>query len=359
MSHSENCPLRIDSLTGFRGILASLVLVAHSALRLGYLEDDNLVNQVIGILGHFGVMGFFILSGFILNFVYDKREWTLREFFVNRFARLYPLYILGVLFAFPIDWFSPNFAPGMKLEALGLNLVGLQAWFPFANGRFNGPGWTISVEFFFYLCFPICFWLKKRSQLAIPLIFIGVFCVTVLYWDSNRFSTSYRFPAMRLWEFLFGILLCDIFRKFPIRTSKPWIWALVSLALGPVLAVLSREYFNWDFGSWLLMGGCAAATILFLGKGDLDGVKARPFAGKYWVLAGEISYGVYLLHAPIQRYGKVFFEKIFATSLAHSGAAIQVLYLLLVTFGAIFMAYFSWRFLETPARIFIRKRLKS
>ena len=359
MSELENKSFRIDSLTGLRGILAGLVLVAHSALRIGYLEGDDIWAKIVGILGHFGVMGFFILSGFILSFVYDKRDWTLREFYVNRFARLYPLYLLGIVIAFPIDWLGPNFAPGMRLESLGLTLTGLQAWFPFSNARFTGPGWTISVELFFYLCFPICFWLKKMNRLLLPLVFAGVFLMTAFYWDSSNFETSYRFPAMRLWEFLLGTLLCDALRKFPIRTARPWIWALVSLLAGPVLGVLTRTYLHWDFGSWVVMGVCAALAIILLGKGDLDGVKSRPFSNKFWILAGEISYGVYLLHAPVQRYGKFLFEKVFQTSLSSANVGIQILYLIVVTFGAVIIAFISWRFLENPARIFIRKRLKS
>ena len=132
--------MRLDSLTGLRAVLACMVLIVHSFHRVGWLDHSEFMKGTVGAFGHFGVVGFFILSGLILTIVYDNREWTIRDFMINRLARIYPLYLLGILIALPIDWLSPGFTTPYKVEALGLNLLSVQSWVPFANSRFNGPG---------------------------------------------------------------------------------------------------------------------------------------------------------------------------------------------------------------------------
>jgi peptidoglycan/LPS O-acetylase OafA/YrhL len=185
-------PIKINSLTGLRALLAGMVLLVHGADIVGWLQGSTWLYTGVGNLGHFGVMGFFILSGLILTIVYDQREWTLREFFTNRFACLYPLYVSAIIFSFCLDWFGANASQVSKLEALLLTLGGGQAWFPFANGRFNGPSWTISVELFFYCCFPFLFWLKSRSGFQFRVLVLFLFIGTVALWDSSQFLTSWE-----------------------------------------------------------------------------------------------------------------------------------------------------------------------
>ena len=56
---------------------------------------------------HIGVTLFFVLSGFVITWRYDRRgpqrapESFLRGYFVNRFARIYPLYLLLAVLSIP------------------------------------------------------------------------------------------------------------------------------------------------------------------------------------------------------------------------------------------------------------------
>ena len=126
---------KFDSLTGIRAMLAGMVVIAHGFGRAEWLDVTPWSKDLFLSFGHFGVVGFFILSGFILMSVYRDRDWTIREFAVNRFARIYPLYLTCLLLTLPIDWFSPGFAPGHKVEAFALTTVFQQSWFEFSNGR--------------------------------------------------------------------------------------------------------------------------------------------------------------------------------------------------------------------------------
>jgi hypothetical protein len=62
-----------------------------------------------------------------------------------------------------MDWLSPGMSTENRIPALGLSVVLQQSWAPFSNGRFNGPGWTLSGGF--VLCsFPLAFLFFEASS---------------------------------------------------------------------------------------------------------------------------------------------------------------------------------------------------
>ena len=91
----------------------------------------------------------------------------------NRFARVYPVYFLAILLTLFIYMFK-----GIKLMDLFLNIIMLQAWVPGKALTVNFPGWSLSVELFFYISFPILFnYFYKdgyRKSIAYFVLFFGV-----------------------------------------------------------------------------------------------------------------------------------------------------------------------------------------
>ncbi len=130
----------LRSLTGLRLLLVALVVTSHYAKRCGFLSAGDWVSTGVSRMGDVGVSGFFILSGYILVHVYKDRTWSVREFAINRFARIYPLYLAALLFALPLDWLTPNMPAAGKHEALVLAVFLLQSYFEFSAIRFNCPG---------------------------------------------------------------------------------------------------------------------------------------------------------------------------------------------------------------------------
>lgn len=351
---------KLDSLTGLRAILAGFVLLCHGFDRVGWDKDSSWIGAVVSFSGHFGVVGFFVLSGLILTYVYDGRSWTVRDFAINRFARIYPLYLIGILIVLPIDWMSPGFPESGRLEALGLNLSLLQSWFPFANGRFNGPGWTLSVEAFFYASFPLLSILKQRSQSLFHLIFISVLVATILFWQPNEVLAPHRFPALRLWEFMLGMIIGG---KLPSILSNgrayrfQWPLVVSLILMGPICAAWIEHGSFFVFAEWMWMGCTTAALIYLLARMDLSGDLRSPLAGRLWILGGEISYGVYLLHDPIHRYVRVGYERMTGARLGDSSILVKVVYIVGTGLASVIVAYFVWKWIEVPARSFLRGKL--
>ena len=147
----------IRSLTGLRFFAALYVLFLHSgSTRLVGLGLPAPLAH-IAFNGYLGVSFFFVLSGFILTYVYwGRMDGRVSGFFKARAARIVPVYALALLIC--AVFFLRDANPSAVLAEIAF----LQSWgFPsFSLGPgLNGVGWTLSVEFFFYLCFPFLLFL--------------------------------------------------------------------------------------------------------------------------------------------------------------------------------------------------------
>src|SRR5690242_17436535 len=152
----------LKPLTGLR-FLAAMAVVAYHAL-------DALVPHAPGYLsrlashGYLGVSLFFVLSGFILTYTYIEPDsgalrGSAREFWWARIARVYPMYTAALVVALPVFLLyrialAPPEARAQATIAAGLTPMLLQGWWPPAACQWNCPGWSLSVEMFFYAIFP-------------------------------------------------------------------------------------------------------------------------------------------------------------------------------------------------------------
>ena len=115
--------------------------------------------------GYVGVNFFFVLSGFVLAYAYveDGRMTTSAgRFWRARFARIYPMHLVGVLLALPLFVLGST-ANHVQLAAVAkegaiqvaLSALLVQAWVPAHVFDLNGPSWSLSCEAFFYALFPL------------------------------------------------------------------------------------------------------------------------------------------------------------------------------------------------------------
>ena len=95
-------PKQLSPLTGFRGVAAYAVLVAHAASSSFMYGADAPLGPLFSRLAYFGMSLFFVLSGFVIQHNYGcavRQGAGLRRalylFFVARFARIYPLYLIN------------------------------------------------------------------------------------------------------------------------------------------------------------------------------------------------------------------------------------------------------------------------
>ncbi len=167
-------PSRLDSLTGLRFFAAGIVFLHHAF----ELTTGTLREALTAVFGHgrAGVSFFFLLSGFVLAWSMQPGD-RATSFWRRRAARLWPAYAVATLAGYLVSrfWDGRYFS----LERLAANLAMVQAWIPAKDWYFsvNSVNWSLSVEAFFYLTFPLyassIMRMRVRSAVALAGVLLG------------------------------------------------------------------------------------------------------------------------------------------------------------------------------------------
>lgn len=340
----------LPALTGVRIFAAYYVVMLHTGS--GYFGRHGAPQVILRLLdkGYMAVSLFFVLSGFILAYTYEGK---LRDrhgalgFWEARFARIYPVYILSLLFMVP---FAREVTLGQKFTVLAM----VQTWMPWRPdliGAWNFPAWSLSVEAFFYLLFPPIFvslcrmkvtGLRRLAWLLMALIAIGNLAQPIERWSLSPllFVRYIPVPVLRLPEFVLGMALGLIF----LRAPKLRYGDLLSLgAAMAALVFLSLPVERWT--SLVIV----PFALLIASLACQTGLLARLLSTRILVLLGSASYAVYLLQLPVRIYSRLLVAK-----LPHAPADLDAFMspcLLLLLSVLIFLLW------EEPARKFLRKAL--
>lgn len=293
--------LKIDQLTFTRFIAAFSIVVLHFGARAFPFNVDNI--SFIFKQASTAVSYFFILSGFVMIIAYNnKSKIESVEYIKSRFARIYPIYLLAILILLIYYALSNN----INFENLLLNIFLIQAWQAEKALTFNPAGWSLSVEFFFYLLFPFLFnkVYKKFSYKKI-IWFISIFWIIsqfsfhfMIYynWPVNG-SNMYCFPLMHLNAFLAGNMAGLFYLNNDKIKSKNFDLPILAVIFLIILA------FKFPFGLNYHNGMLALLFVPFIVLVSLNnGLITTIFKNKVFIFLGEISYGIYILQFPISAW---------------------------------------------------------
>jgi peptidoglycan/LPS O-acetylase OafA/YrhL len=381
-----HAPADIKAITSLRFFAAFAVLVLHYRDMFGPLEPWVL-RGIVG--GQYGVTFFFILSGFILTYRYQDwfeggvqagDYWRFQRF---RFARIYPIYLLGLLMDTPWHLWERGHAGAFAGQGQGqmflaswlLNLLGLQAWIPSVPFAmfWNTPAWSVAAEFFFYAIFPfVCAWLCrwKPGQRTLVAFYLAVLAggiamyaavIHVLTYvmpvaDETRYIAMVYNPVLRYSEFLCGCLAGRWFVQslhdapgFGLGVFKRQGWRNLAIVLALALVaarVWSSDYTGPSAELWLLDVSAKYGayivpfTVLILACAS-GRTFLSPLLERSWMVTlGEASYALYIIHWSFLSFQWMGFLGEYNTTTAH-------VLMLLATVGASVLCY---RFIEVPAR---------
>jgi len=325
---SENQPMRparIEALTGLRFLAAMMVFCFHFDVSLK-------TKFFFGPMGGIAVSFFFVLSGFILTYVYrDRLKWGgLKRFYFTRWARIWPLHAVCLLATiWLINYAPPVEFPGLRLASHWLLL---QSWVPDLRYvlSYNGVAWSISTEAFFYLMFPLFllgglrhFWWKY--VLTIALTALALFALTKIAANPdlaggiNAHHVSHFNPFMRLFEFVSGMAVAYIFMSTRIGSVKLLQigrWPVVLQTGLEIIALLLAAfsyyllqrlgYYGWvsrglglggEVSYWLVYcGGMPFHAFCIYVFAQSNGWLGRFFSTKLMIFLGEISFALYMVH---------------------------------------------------------------
>ncbi|MCE8622009.1 acyltransferase [Bacteroides fragilis] len=289
----------INTLTSLRLIFALMVFGAHC-----YVIDDFFDLHFFKE-GFVGVSFFFVLSGFIIAYNYQKKlsesRMTKRSFWVARIARIYPLHVLTLLIAAALGGYviASGFTDWSKHFLASLTLT--NAYIPKADYffSFNSPSWSLCCEQLFYFCFPFLVPMAKNYKGLFCVFLISAILVIVgMYFTPESDIKGYWYvnPIARFPDFIVGMLLFQLYDRLKnknITSFQGSIIEIISIVLFLVFYLYAAEVpkvYRYSCYYWLPI------AFILISFSLQKGWVSRLLSNRILVIGGEISFSFYLIH---------------------------------------------------------------
>jgi peptidoglycan/LPS O-acetylase OafA/YrhL len=288
-------------------------LIKSNSKASSILDTLRFISAAVVFLFHFyvplpgyqAVMVFFVLSGYFISATImrsiNENKWRWSDYLLKRITRLwvvlFPCLILTFIWAnLQLGFFGENqkLLDSLNLTTFIGNLFFLQGILV-GNYGFNGPLWSLSYEFWYYILFPciILFFVTEKKVLK---IFYALLFFTIAFFVGERIMLYFI-----VW--LLGALIPFIkLLKVKNNTIK---YLMLTASLG--IAIQSTQYKSGDWEvNWLnfapdLWVGISFALLIYLiiSFYNHNDDKSSTKIPKY--LAG-FSYTLYLAHYPLANF---------------------------------------------------------
>lgn len=347
------------NLDALRFIAALSVVVFHY---FSFLQGQELLPKWLETIdfifkrGHLGVHFFFVLSGFLIFFLFFQEiqrtgKFHPWNFLVRRTLRIWPLFffVIGCSFLlvhrFPI--YGPTQHEAIYFAFFLSNFNELKNGLTDAYTLLTVP-WSVSIEEQFYLSFAllVIFWKKVVKYLPILLLFL--LCFSLVFQGINYFDDRVRYyhTFSALGYLAIGGLLAwgYFYHKKKINRYLPdnFILRKFVLVLFFVLILLKNKILH--HGAWitleLLYIGCIFAWVILY---QIQVEWRIPKKIKHYIdYFGRISYGIYMYHM------LVFFFLELAIQYDWINSNYAIYWAILSGLMTLLISHFSFVLLEKP-----------
>lgn len=364
---SINVPNHYHLIDCFRTIAALAVVLHHyqhfyyfdGFINIqNYLTIENISLQpfydslyYIYEAGASGVQFFWVISGFIFASVYFMRDVSGRDFFVSRFARLYPLHFITLLLILCLQIFS-NHVYGTyqiyefnDLKHFILNLFFASSWGIENGPSFNGPIWSVSVEILIYIIFFASQKFLFRFGLLIPLSFCILFLGLSFFNIMQIIGLSGNIAACGFFFFSGSCIfhLNQVLKNY-YKGALIFVFSFIG---GSILTLFVINYLPLSYLIYVI-----PFIIFFII--NIDNFDIKVF--KKISNIGNLSYGIYLWHVPLQIFIILFLYKLNHADRLDilSSNLFFMFYIALL----ILISHLGFKYIENPLRKSLNKRLK-
>ena len=322
--------MKNNNFTFVRLILSFMVLLFHLSV-LTQLKEFYFLKEYIS--ANYAIKGFFVISGYLVyqSFINSSSS---KEYFIKRFKRLYPAYIVGLLLSFiiAISITSLNIYEFLKSVDLYrfflFNLFFLNFVQPTLPGVFennyisaiNGSLWTIKIEVIFYALIPYLIMLLKKNNKFLILVIVYLVSISWVYYFQNLYD---------------GVYINNLYKQLPGQ--------LIYFCLGIFLS-MNKKYIKYCF---VIFTSSLLVSLLFQSK--IVNYLVEPIFISSSIIyfslytkkislnkVGDLSYGIYLYHFP-------FIQLIFSVSFFNLNPWLGFLCVIFIT---VFASFISWHFVE-------------
>ena len=298
----------LPNVTFFRFIAALWIVFYHFGATL---TDNTVLNRVVSN-GFQAVSFFYVLSGFIMAYLYYSsflnKQFQFFQVWKARFARIYPAYFVALICClfFYLYWGTDfKFLDGI------VEFLCVQTWTWSSFPGYNYPDWSISVEFFFYFIFP--FLMKKfvtlSTKLIIWIVFLFWLTTQSLYnlidFDSQKIFED--FPLFHLSSFVFGVFGGILFFRYNSLLMKLNFTKLF-ISILSISILLISVHFVFDIKENIGLYAPIFLMLIFVLVIDRTFFSTL-FSNKIADYLGEISFSIYIFQYPVYILSKIIAGK--------------------------------------------------
>ena len=290
-----------------RVVAAYAVLFQHLSM-----AHENLF-PALQNFGHFAVIAFFVLSGYVIAFVTTARETNFQTYLSHRFARIFSVmtgaWCITVIadiagFSMAPDVYSGLLANDMAVIRLFAHITFLhEAWFVSVQWYSNQPLWSLSYEFWYYLLFGVFVFL--RGWLRAGLLVAGSLLVG---------------PPIMIYGLIWyaGVVLYRLHnhsRRRPVSTTLARVMFVLSLVMAcsipywkhyiDIPVTIHRKLDPSVLATDFLFAIAVCTNILFFHYSNISFCR---IAAPVRFLAG-FSFSLYVFHFPLILLYQALFEQ--------------------------------------------------
>ena len=230
-----------------------------------------------------------------------------------RLAHLYPAYLFCMLVALVLySGGNPHqILFHLQNTSFYIHLFILQSYVPIDGYAFyyNGLAWAISTEVFFYLFFVLLSGISFHRLMTVTAIWGGAVLLLIIFVGYDISVPLWFFyinPFVRVFEFLSGMLLCEIYFKIKTRPTFKFLTGLEIFAIiFLLLFVFAASALNL---SWLIRWQmfyvipCGVLIFIFA----FDGGRCSKFlATRVMQYLGKLAFPIYLTHQIALNFVKI------------------------------------------------------
>jgi len=293
---------RIVGLDSIRFILALMVVLGHGtfiavddklARSSAFWNALQIVLKVFEPVGVGAVVGFFVLSGFVIHYPYSEgKPVQLYSFYVKRILRIG----LPAIFAYFICYYFFDIGMGVL--------------------------WSLICEVIYYILYPLILRYIKHFNSVLIVSFLISFLVTAyttFFGNAGYNGDFHRDGYLVTWLvglpiWLLGVKLANDYKSFSLKAVPSFSKLCFLRATCYVLACLSsilRFHFNIPYGYTLPLLSLVVYYWLML-----EILYYRDKKENYYLAYGGLmSYSVYLLHLSLLHFAEGFFGENFNTKI--------------------------------------------
>ena len=378
-----NNPTRpyLTTLTPLRGIAALLVVIFHSNLMLMPFLPMGKPHFIWA--GWLWVDFFFVLSGFIISYVYGdafKDSLTSGDYWKYikaRFARVYPLHfvtliwcvICAIIILHYAEGVAPFFQDMLSPSAAIPSLLFVQTFGLYNSAPLNTPSWSLSTEWWVYMIFPLLvpfFCHLKNWGIAVMAVCVGGLFVFIKYYlgpvglpfpgGSPSLNIITDFGVFRcLAGFLLGMLLFRVYEEsIAIHfLKKSWVFTVFFLSVIVAMHIGLEDILIIALFPFVILTAAYNNTWI---KKVLDTPALQRL--------GDWSFSIYMVHVPIMylfwiyqiRMNPTMYAKFPPESSGAPDYTMGLIVCIVVVALTLILSALSYQFVEVPARRYLNKR---